>query len=61
MRGFRQLFLNFTDGADGGGNGASIVVVIEAVEQASVLTHQSHLGSGGTGVDSQVTIAAVCG
>ena len=61
MSGLWQFFLNLGNSPDGGGNGASIVVVVKAVKQASVFADQSHLGGGGAGIDAQVAAAAVGG
>ena len=48
----RNLLTDFLHGADGGGQRASVVIAVEAVEKFSVLCHQRHFRSGGAGIDA---------
>ncbi len=57
----RKLFINLTDGADGGFERAAVVAAVERVEKAPLLVHQSDLGRGAPGVDSQITVSFVGG
>jgi len=56
-----KLAADFRYGADGSCKGASVVVVIEPVQQGAVLAHQGRLGGGGTGVNAQVAVALIGG
>ena len=59
MRRVGKLRFDLTDGADRGGDGAAVVVVIKMVEQASVLAHKRDLCGAGARIDAELAVALV--
>ncbi len=58
---FRQGSIDFLEGTNRCLQGTSVVVAIERVEKRSILTYQSDFGCGGSGIDSQESVAMVIG
>ena len=57
----RELFVDLFDGADCRAQRISIVIMVEGIEEGSVLADQGRLGGGGTGVDAEEGFSPVGG
>ena len=57
---FRKLGIDFLDSLDRGGQGASVVIAVERVQQGAVFSYQRHFGGGRTGVNTKVAVSFVC-
>ena len=52
-----HFFVNFLHGADGGGQGAAVVVAVKGVQELAVLIHESHLCGRASGIDAEIAVA----
>ena len=57
----RELFVDLFDGADGRAQRVAVVIMVEGIEEGSVLADQSRLGGGGAGVDAEEGLSPVGG
>ena len=56
----RQFPVDILQCGDRSFEGAAVVVAVERIEEGTVLTNQSDLGCCASGIDAEITVAAVC-
>lgn len=59
LHAFGQERVDLLQGTDRCLQGASVVTGIERVQQGSIFTYQSNLRGGGTGIDTQESLALI--
>ena len=58
-RAFRKLAVDVLDGTDRGGQRISVIIVVERVQELSVLGDQGRLCRGGAGIDAEITVSLI--